>query len=382
MERFEKLLKKRLEEGTLRSLSPCTFRNSGVIQQNGRKLIDFSSNDYLGFSNDKRLFKSVVKALETYGAGSGASRLMSGDLDIHHALEEKIACFKGKEKALIFNSGYQANIGIIPAICNRHDAILADRACHASQLDGIELSGAKLFRFRHNDVDHLKDLLAKERSKFEQTLIVTESVFSMDGDLAPLKSLVELKEQFNCWMMVDEAHATGVFGNHGEGLVFSEGLNERVEFVMGTFSKALGGFGAYLASSRLVIDYLVNFARSFIFSTALPPSIIAANIASLEICQETPGLGRSLLEKANNLRKTISGFGWKICGESQIIPVIIGGSKDSVMYSDKLKEKGLKVVPVRPPTVPEASARLRISLSLAHSETAISTLIGAFRELS
>lgn len=381
MEYLESFLAKRKAEGTLRTLSALDSRSPGAVVRQGVRYVDFSSNDYLGISNHPKLIEAARQALESYGVGTGASRLMSGDLRLHHLLEEEIASFKGKESALVFNSGYQANTGIIPALVGRNDVVFADRLCHASQLDGVAMSQARLIRYQHNDMEHLGDLLERERPGFDKALILTETVFSMDGDLAPLRSLVELKDRYSCVLMVDEAHATGVFGHQGRGLVDDQGLSEHVELIMGTFSKALGGFGAYLAASRIVTDYLVNSARSFIYSTALPATIIAANLAAIEVCRSEPQRGQFLLERANSFRQAIVKAGWSVGGSSQIIPVMVGESADAVKYASELFMRGFRVLPIRPPTVPEGTARLRLSLCYAHAEEEVTSIVEALREL-
>jgi len=381
MEFIKAYLAKRKNENTLRTLLALDTRGPGVIVRQGQKYVDFSSNDYLGFSKHPKLIDAAGQALDVYGVGAGASRLLSGDLKLHHLLEEETASFKHKESALFFNSGYHANVGVIPVFAGKNDAIFSDSLCHASQIDGAILSRAKRFLFRHNDMEHLKDLLKKERANFEKALILTESVFSMDGDLAPLRSLVELKERYNCVLMVDEAHATGIFGNQGRGLVDAEGLSEYVDLIMGTFSKALGGFGAYIAASRLITDYLINSARSFIYSTALPCSIIAANLAALEVCKTEPGRGPVLLNRAQRFRAVLSKDDWDVSGESQIIPVMIGESKTALDYAGILLEKGFQVLPIRPPTVPEGTSRFRFSLCYEHTEEEINKVVEAMREL-
>lgn len=381
MDYIESFLAKRKADGTLRTLSELDSRSPGIIIHRGKRYVDFSSNDYLGFSTHPKLIEAARQALELHGVGTGASRLMSGDLRLHHALEEQTASFKGKESALVFNSGYQANVGIIPAIVGRGDVVFADRLCHASLLDGIAVSRARLVRFRHNDVDHLRNLLERERPGFEKALIVTESVFSMDGDLAPLNPLVELKDRYNCILMVDEAHATGVFGDQGKGLVDAEGLSEQVELIMGTFSKALGGFGAYLAASRSVTDYLVNAARGFIYSTSLPAAIIAADLAALELCKSEADRGRALLARAEQFRRAAAEAGWSVGGASQIIPVMVGESAEAVRYAGELFDRGFRALPIRPPTVPQGTARLRFSLCYAHTEEHLTGVLEALREL-
>lgn len=381
MEQLKGSLAKRKAEGTLRTLSALDSRSPGVAIRQGIRYVDFSSNDYLGLSNHPKLIEAARQALESYGVGTGASRLMSGDLRLHHALEEETASFKGKESALVFNSGYQANTGIIPALVDRHDIVFADRLCHASQIDGVAMSHAGLVRFQHNDVEHLKDLLERERPGYEKALILTESVFSMDGDMAPLRPLVELKDRYNCLLMVDEAHATGVFGNQGRGLVDSEGLSEQVDLIMGTFSKALGGFGAYLAASRTITDYMVNSARSFIYSTSLPAAIIAADIAAIEVCKNEPWRGQALLERADMFRRAASEAGWSVAGSSQIVPVMVGESAEAVRYAKELLDRGFRALPIRPPTVPDGTARLRFSLCYAHTEEDVARAVEALRGL-
>ena len=381
MEYLESFLTKRKADGTLRRLSVLDSRRPGAVVQQGTEYVDFSSNDYLGLSNHPKLIKAAKQALESHGVGTGASRLTSGDLRLHHDLEDEIASFKGKESALVFNSGYQANCGVIPALVGRRDVVFADRLCHASQLDGIAISTARLIRFRHNDIEHLRDLLERERSGFERALIVTESVFSMDGDLAPLGALVELKDRHDCLLMVDEAHAIGVFGRQGRGLVDSEGLSEHVDLVMGTFSKALGGFGAYVAASQCVTDYLVNSARSFIYSTSLPAAVIAANLAAIGVCKSEPQRGAILLERAEKFRRAVADAGWRVGGASQIVPVIVGESSEAVRYAGRLLDLKLRVVPIRPPTVPEGTARLRFSLCYAHDEADLNRAAEALRGL-
>ncbi|PIQ91099.1 MAG: 8-amino-7-oxononanoate synthase [Candidatus Omnitrophica bacterium CG11_big_fil_rev_8_21_14_0_20_41_12] len=378
---IEEFLKNRQEQGLLRKLRPATSRQNGKINFGGRQYFDFSSNDYLGLSGHAELKKAALEAIDKSGVGACASRLLSGDAEIFHQLEEAIAAFKGKEAALVFNSGYQANVGIISALFTKEDCIFCDRLNHASIIDGILLSQAKFFRFRHNDCQHLELLLKKERNKFKNALIVTESIFSMDGDRAPLKELVKLKEKFNCQIMVDEAHATGIFGQNGSGLVEEEGLSDSIDLIMGTFSKALAGFGAYLATSKTTVDYLVNTCRSFIYSTALPPSVIASNLASLKLIKDEPQRRKTLLSMAEMLREKLEAKGFCIKGASQIIPVILGDNLRALEFAKKIQEKGYWVMPVRPPTVPVGQARLRISLSYCHEQETLNKLIEVISEI-
>jgi 8-amino-7-oxononanoate synthase len=375
MEEIRQFLKEKEESGLLRTLKPITRRKEGKIKVGDREYIDFSSNDYLGLSAHPKLIEGGKKAMDEFGASSCASRLLSGDLSLHHELEEKVAQFKNKEAALVFNSGYQANLGIISALYGKGDCIFSDRLNHASIIDGILLSGSTLLRFQHNDVGHLENLLQKERKKFKKSLVVTETIFSMDGDRCPLKDLVKLKEKYNCELMVDEAHATGIFGRNGAGLVEEEGLEKEVDLIMGTFSKALGSFGAYLACSKVIASYLINSCRSFIYSTALPPAVIAANLASIELIKEEPFRRENLLESAKYFRESLKIKGLKVAGDSQIVPLISGNNLKTVEFAKNLQEKGYWVLPIRTPTVPKGEERLRFSLTHYHTKETLQKLI-------
>ena len=380
MDKLKDILRQRETDGLLRTLKPADWRRDGVICRDGAQFVDFSSNDYLGLADHPKLRQAAKDALDEFGTGAAASRLLSGDLRITHLLEQATARFKGKEAALVFNSGYHANVGIISALCSNADAVFADRLAHASILDGVALSGAKLFRFAHNNTEHLESLLKKTPGDFSAKLIVTESVFSMDGDSPPLKQLVELKEKYGCRMLVDEAHATGIFGHDGSGLIAQDGLVDHVELVMGTFSKALGSFGGYVAASRSIIDYLINTARSFIYSTALPPAVIAANLAALEVVKTESFRRTALLESAAFLRNALAAKGLEVKGNSQIMPLVVGDAKAAIEMSRRLQEEGFWVLPVRPPTVPPNQARLRFSLNFGHKHCDLQRLIDQIQE--
>ena len=381
MERIKSFLKDRVREGTLRSLKPASSRHDGLISFKKNEYLDFSSNDYLSISNHPEIVHASNKACERFGTGAGASRLLSGDFDIHHELEEKIAHFKGKKAALIFNSGYQANVGIISALFSRGDVIFSDKLNHASIIDGMVLSGARFFRFKHNDLKHLESLLKIHRKKYKNSLIITETIFSMDGDRPDLKAIAALKKKYNSNLMVDEAHATGIFGKSGSGLVEEENLTDSVDIIMGTFSKALGSFGAYMASSQEIKDYLVTTCRSFIYSTALPAGVIAANIKSLELIKNEPNRRKLLLENADYFRNELKSLGLNVKGSSQIIPLIVGDSLEAVMLSRKLEEKKYRVLPIRPPTVPQGEARLRFSLNFSHTKEKLRRLCHDIKEI-
>lgn len=377
-------LNQQREKGGLRSLRPLLRRGNGRLTLAGdgeRELIDFSSNDYLGLAGHPALIAAAHEALTNFGAGSGAARLMSGDLAVHHELEEAVALLKGKEAALTFGSGYMANTGIIPALVDRHGHIFSDRLNHASIHDGCRLSGGRVIRFRHNDLNHLEELL-KEKRGTGTALIVVESIYSMDGDRCPLRELVQLKERFGCLLMVDEAHATGVFGPHGGGVIEEDGVSTGVDLAMGTFGKALGSYGAYVAANREMIEYLLNRARSFIFSTALPPAVAAASLAAVQLVRQEPDLRGELHEKIDYFKGLLrkGGYGADL-GPSQIIPILVGESGEALNKARLLGKRGIFATAVRPPTVPEGTARLRFSITRHHSTADLSLAAAALLEI-
>jgi 8-amino-7-oxononanoate synthase len=377
MQHILDFLKEKEKSSLLRTLNPISNRQKSVISINGKQYLDFSSNDYLGFAENKHIIRAHKNNLKTItNFGSTGSRLITGDYKLMHTLESKIAQLKQKPKALIFNSGYQANIGIISSIMGQKDAIFADKLVHASIIDGCKLSQAKLFRFSHNNETHLQELLTNHRKKYNQALIITESVFSMDGDLAPIKELSKIKKEHNCLLMVDEAHATGLFGKNGAGLVNELNCSDQVDIIMGTFSKALGGFGAYVASSELIYKYLINTARSFIYSTALPLPIIAWNIASLEQLKKNhEKLASKVHSNAKLLNNALKKLGLHTPSKSQIVPIILGTNENTINTAKQLKQHGLWVTPIRYPTVPKNKARIRISINYNHRKKDIENLI-------
>jgi glycine C-acetyltransferase/8-amino-7-oxononanoate synthase len=368
---MKKFLLERGKKGTLRQLSPLVRLGRGWVRllDSGDDLLDFSSNDYLALSEHPEVISGSRKYLEMFGAGAGAARLMSGDLEINHFLEQEVAQLKAKEASLIFGSGYLANTGIIPALAGRGDLIITDRLSHASIYDGCLLSGARTIRFRHNDLTHLEQILHEKRSQFNRTLIVVESIYSMDGDRCPLADLVSLKKRYGSMLMVDEAHATGLYGDNGAGVIEEENVSDGVDIAMGTFGKALGSYGAYAAASEEVINFLVNKARTFIYSTALPPAVIGATLAALYLVKSEPQLRIELHQKVDYFKKQLRKN--RIPGDygpSQIIPVMIGDSAKALDTAAKLQEGKMYVKAIRPPTVPEGSARLRFSITRYHGE--------------
>jgi 8-amino-7-oxononanoate synthase len=368
MDFLKKRLAEQLAAGRYRQLQPLLARQAGRLIPAGANpasgWLDFSSNDYLALSAHPLVVEAGRAALARYGAGVGAARLMSGDLELFHQLEEEVAGLKGCPAALIFGSGYLANVGIIPALVGRDDTVLTDRLDHASIYDGCRLSGARLLRFRHNDPHHLTELLSQVRRR-GRALVVVESLYSMDGDFAPLAELVALKKHYPFLLMVDEAHATGLYGRHGGGLIEAAGLADQVDVVIGTFGKGLGSYGAYAAGSPALRDYLINRARSFIFSTGLPPAVLGASLAAVRLVRSEPGLRRQLAENVGYFKNCLSEAGLPgIPGPSQIIPIRVGDSAQAVALAEECRASGLFVTAVRPPTVPEGTARIRLSLTL------------------
>jgi 8-amino-7-oxononanoate synthase len=351
------------------------------ITVSGRSLLLMCSNDYLGLSGYPALREAAAKAMERYGFGSGASRLISGTSALHVELESRIAAFKGTESALLFNSGYAANTGIIPAIAGEGDVILSDSLNHASIIDGCRLSRANIVVYPHKDVDRLESALKKNRNA-KRTLIVTDGVFSMDGDIAPLPELLLLAEKYGAILMVDDAHATGVIGKTGRGTAEHFGLAGRVHIQMGTLGKALGSFGAYAAGNRELIEYLINSARSFIYSTSLPPAVCAASLAAFDVVEREPELRETLWKNRDRFVHGLAALG-VVPGSSEtpIVPVMLGESEKALKAADKLFEYGLYATAVRPPSVSKGAARIRVTVTAAHSSDDIDTAVALFGRL-
>ena len=346
------------------------------LERDGRTLINFAGNDYLGLAGDPRLARAAADAALALGTGATASRLVCGTLDLHRDLEARLAVFKGYPAALLFGSGYLACAGVLQAAADRGCVIVLDRLAHASLLDGAALSRARVVRFHHNDPDHARHLL--QRTAGARALLVTESVFSMDGDLAPLPELAAVAEAHDALFVVDEAHATGVFGPHGAGLVSAHGLQPRVHAAITTFSKALGGYGGAVTCSAALRTWLVNASRPFIYTTAPPPPVLAAARAALELLAAEPDLGPALLARARTFRDALRADGFDpFQSDSPIVPVRIGNEAPALAVAQRLEAAGFLVVAIRPPTVPDGTARLRISISRAHSDADLQALRAA-----
>lgn len=367
MQIFSDKLENLINSNTFRTLKDCAPINSTRINANGKQLVNFSSNNYLGLAQHSELIQAANLATEKYGVGAVASRLITGTTPLHTELEQKLAEFKHTEAAIVFPTGYMANLGTISVIVGKGDAILCDRFNHASIFDGARLSGAKLLVFPHRDTEALKRILDKQRGKFNRNLIITDSLFSMDGDIAPLPEIVQIAKHYNCLTMVDEAHATGIFGRNGGGLIEHFGLTGQIDVTMGTLSKALGSLGGFVAGSKELIDFLVNKSKSFIYTTALPAANCAAGLKAIEIVQNEPQRRARLWKNIELLRKHTT-------TNSQILPIHIGEAKAALLASERLIEAGFLVHAIRPPTVPKGTARLRISLSSEHNQSDIERL--------
>ncbi len=364
------------QQGLYRSRRIIDSPQDIVIKMDGRHVINFSSNDYLGLANHPEVVNSFKKAVNDFGVGSGSAHLICGHSRIHHALEEELAEFTGRERALLFSTGYMANIGVISALLNRGDQVFEDRLNHASLLDGGLLSGAKFKRYRHNELD---DLLSKMKDTANRRLIITDGVFSMDGDLARLPELAALASNNNAWLMVDDAHGFGVLGKNGAGLIQQYGLNqEQVPVLMGTFGKAFGTFGAFVAGSDILIETLIQKARTYVFTTALPAAVAQATRTSLKLVIAESWRRDKLTQLVEHFRLGASQLGLAVMpANSAIQPILIGGSQKAVEISQALLNQGFLVSAIRPPTVPKGEARLRVTFSANHQEQQIDQLLDA-----
>ena len=364
-------------QGVQREILAVQPTSSSRLRHQGREYLNLASNDYLGLTGNAALVREFYTALaqeehllEQYGPGSGASRLMTGNHEQYRRLEEGLARAYRKDKALVFTSGYHINIGLLPALARKGDLILADKLCHASLIDGMRLSGAKMIRYPHLDYDRLEHLLHKHctdstGAKKKTIFIVTESIFSMDGDCADLSALVRLKEKYGAVLYVDEAHSVGVRGHKGLGLAEEQNVIDRIDLLIGTFGKAWGGQGAFVVCNETIYNYLVNTARSLIFTTALPPVNIHWLNFILPVIRKMDKERGELAEMARHLRKALHKAGLRTCGESHIVPVMIGDEGRAVVVAEQLRCQGYWVQAIRTPTVPHGTARLRLSLTAA-----------------
>ena len=373
-------LETRRAAGLHRRLRCIEGAQDAWVTVDGRRALLLCSNNYLGLASHPAVREAASKAAADYGVGAGASRLISGSMRWHRTLEEQLATFKGTEAALLFNSGYHANVGTIAALVGQDDAVFSDELNHASIIDGCRLSGARIRVYRHNDVDALAALLAGTAAR--RRLVVTESIFSMDGDTAPLAAIGEVAERHGAMVMVDEAHAMGVIGPNGRGVVGAEGLQDRVAVQMGTLGKAVGTFGAFVAGRRAMIDLLLNTARSFVYTTALPPPVVAAASAALTIISTDSERRQRLAENAAHLYRAFGQLGLRTGRQpAHILPVLIGDSDRAMRISERLLAEGVFVQGIRPPTVPPGTARLRVTAMSTHTEEDLAFAVEAFRRV-
>lgn len=368
---LEKGLRSRLleieQQGCSRSLVAVQHTGPGRISIGGKQYCNLSGNDYLGLADNKALLQEFYHRCteDLTPPGSGASRLMSGNSAAYDTLEQSIAKLYGSESALIFNSGYHVNIGILPTLAGKRDLIVADKLCHASLIDGMRLARAELMRYPHNDLDRLEELLKDKRQAYEQVFIVTESVFSMDGDTADLNRLVQTKKSHNCCLYLDEAHAVGVLGDRGLGLAAELGVLDDIDILVGPLGKAWASQGAFVVCSSIIRNYLINTSRSLIYTTALPPLVLAWLQLMVEKLPQMERERRHLAALSAKLRLALADQSLEVRGASHIVPVMVGDSRRCIAVAEKLREQGYWLTGVRPPTVPKETSRLRLSLSAA-----------------
>jgi 8-amino-7-oxononanoate synthase len=367
-------------KGLRRALEPLAGAQGPVVELGGRRLVNLCSNDYLGLAADARLVEAAAAVARREGAGAGAARLVAGDLPVHGALERRLAAFKKTEAALLFSSGYHANAGVPAVLADREDAIFSDRLNHASIVDGCRLSFARTIRYPHCDVGALARLLAETKAR--RRLVITDAVFGMDGDAAPLAAIAELCERHGAMLYVDEAHATGILGPTGAGWAEAEGVTGRVDALMGTLGKALGSFGAFVAGSARLTDWLTSRARTFIFTTALPPAACGAALAALDIVATEPERRIHLDALARRMRAGLAALGFDMARVvAPIFPVVLGDEATALETSRRLRDRGYFARAIRPPTVPTGTSRVRVTLTAGHTEEQVDGFLAALAEV-
>ncbi len=368
-------LRKIKESGLYRELNIVEGAQGTHLKIKGKACLSFCSNNYLGLANNPLVIKAVKDAVEKYGWGTGASRLVSGNMRMHEALEGEISRFKEKEASIVFPTGYMANIGTISSLVSKGDLIICDKLNHASIIDGCRLSGAEFRVYPHCEMEKLENIL-KKSTKYPRKLIVTDTVFSMDGDIAPLPDIVRIAHKYKAMVMVDEAHGTGVFGKKGMGVVEHFNLSKKISIVMGTLSKAVGSLGGYVSGDADLINFLRNKARPFMYTTALPPAVCAASIAGIKLIQKDPSLRTSLWNNVRYLKKELGLLNLNVIpSESPVIPILIGDAKKAVDVSKFLYKKGILILAIRPPTVPAKSSRLRMTVMSTHTKKDLEKLL-------
>ncbi len=378
MDFLSKELQELRDKGLYRNLRTITGPQESRVTIEGKEYLLFAANNYLGLANHPQVKKASLEAIERYGVGAGASRLISGTMELHSRLEERIARFKRRESAILFSSGYLANLGVITSLVGRDDVVIVDRLNHASIIDAARLSLAKLLVYPHKDMLRLERILANCQN-YKKRLVVTDSIFSMNGDIAPLPEIVSLAERYGAFVMIDEAHATGVLGEKGRGAEEHFGLEGKIDIVMGTLSKAVGSLGGFVAGSRKLIEYLKNRARSFIYTTALPPGVCAASLAGLDLIENEPLYRKRLWQNVKYIRDGLLKMGFDLMGsETQIIPILIGEVEKTMEISEYLFSQGIFIPGIRPPTVPADRCRLRMSLMATHTREDLDRLLEVF----
>ena len=363
------------EKGLLRRLRTLSNPAGARASLHGKEIVLFCGNDYLGLSHHPRVIQAASEALQKYGLGAGAARLISGTTEAHSQLEKELAHFKNKDQALVFGSGYLANLGVLSGLAGEKDLIVMDKLCHASLIDGAKLSGATLRIFPHKNDRKLEEIL-KKSGGFRRRFLVSDSVFSMDGDRADLETLIRLKEKYGVFLIIDDAHGIGVFGPHGKGA--TEGFEEKIDCITATLSKSLGVFGGWAAASSLMIENLIHFSRPFIFATAPPPVLAEAALESLSLIQNEPAFRKKLWQNVDRVQSFLSGLGFSFEDRSPIIPIILGEEKETVRISEELLKKGVLIPAIRYPAVPKGKARLRLTVSAIHNEEDFKKLFEAF----
>lgn len=374
----------RLEsQGMRRELKTVTGPQRSETTLAGQPMTILCSNNYLGLADHPRLKELAVEMTRKYGCSSGASRLISGTMSLHRQLEEELAAFKGTEGALVYNCGYMANLGVLSTVVADGDVIFSDALNHASIVDGCRLSRAKMKIYRHSDAGHLEELLQRFGTSFGRRLIVTDSVFSMDGDLAPLPEIVALAKKYDTLLLVDDAHATGVLGQGGRGSASHFQLpTDSIDLLMGTLGKAMGSCGAFVAGRREYLDYLLNKSRSFIYTTALPPAVLGASLAAVQLLREEPGLAAELREKVGYFRQGLQQMGFEVSDDpTPIIPVIVGDATQTMRLSEEFLQAGIFIQGIRPPTVEPGSSRLRVTITRDLSWTRMDEILAVFSRL-
>jgi 8-amino-7-oxononanoate synthase len=367
--------------GLLRQRRMLQSPQAPHILVDGKSYLSFCSNDYLGLANHPKLIAALQQGAQQHGVGSGAAHLVSGHGASHHLLEQELAHFVGKPAALLFSTGYMANLGIVQALVGKGDTVFADKLNHASLNDAMQLSRAKVKRYRHNDVSQLAEYL--EQTGSGRKLVITDAVFSMDGDLAPLPEMMALCEQHDAWLLIDDAHGFGVLGEQGRGSLAHFGIASERVICMATLGKAAGVFGAFVAAEQVVIDTLVNHARSYVYTTATPPALASALLESLQQIANGDGLRGHLQRLIAQLRSGLRGLPWPLMPSATAIqPLLVGGNQAALELSEGLRERGIWVAAIRPPTVPQDTARLRITLSAAHGVADVTRLIETLHELA